>query len=282
LTCQSTYTGTTTVSNGVLALANNPDNGMEGSISASAIITLGAGTILDVSGRSDGTLQLNAGQILEGYGTINGAIDASYGGSFSPGGGSAGGIGTLTITGDISIGTGTDWMKLDRSASPNSDRLVSSGGSITHLGDSLVVTNIGAPLQAGDTFTLFTNATTGYSYYTSITLPSSYIWNTNQLAANGTITVISVLPHPSVTKADFSNFAGGSLTLNATNGVPNATVTILSSTNLASPFGSWTVVTNTTFDANGNLKDPNTGDPGLIITNLVNDQPTRFYLLKTQ
>jgi hypothetical protein len=57
-------------------------------------------------------------------------------------------------------------------------------------------------------------------------------------------------------------------------------VNVISSTNLALPLSSWTVVTNTYFDANGNLMDPNTSNPGLTI-HVDPAQTPSFYLLQT-
>ena len=278
---QNSYTGPTIVSNGVLALSFNPTNSSDSTINNSATITIAAGAVLDVSGRNDGRLQLISPQILQGNGTISGVLDATGSGTISPGGGITGSIGTLTVTGNIYFGPGTDWMKLNRAGSPNSDRLVSSTGQFFHFGEDLIVTNIGAPLQAGDTFTLFSGLTSSFNQYNSITLPGYYIWDTSRLAVNGSITVTSVLPRPSVTKADFSGLAGGAITLSATNGIPSTPVNVLSSTNLALPLGSWTVVTNTTFNSNGNLVDPNSGIAPF--TFLVNPaESPRFYLLQTQ
>jgi fibronectin-binding autotransporter adhesin len=277
----NSYTGPTIVSSGVLALSNNPVTGNDGSINNSPTITIAAGAVIDVSGLSNGKLPLISPQILQGNGTIKGVLDATGGGTISPGGGIAGSTGTLTVTGDIDFGPGTDWMKLNRAGSPNSDRLVSSTGHFFHFGEDLVVTNIGAPLQVGDTFTLFSGSPSSYNQYNSITLPGYYVWDTSQLTVNGSINVTGVLPHPSVTKADFGGLAGGSITLNTTNGVPGGTVNVLSSTNLALPLGSWTVVTNTTFNSNGNLMDPNSGNPGLTI-HVNSTLPLSFYLLQTQ
>ena len=81
---------------------------------------------------------------LQSYGTI------------APGDGLSGNVGTLTVTNSLNLG-GTTWMKLNRSAVQNSDRLVATN---INYGGTLVVTNIGAPLQMGDTFTLFSSPNT--------------------------------------------------------------------------------------------------------------------------
>ncbi len=279
----STYTGVTIVSNGVLALSNNPATGTDGNIGNSPSITIEAGAVIDATGEATepGAWQFanTASQILQGYGTINGGFDASGGsGIVAPGGGISGGIGTLTVSSGVFLG-GTTWIKINRAASPNSDLLASSTGFIFY-GGTLVVTNIGSPLQVGDTFTLFSSSSLRASF-AALDLPGYYTWDTSQLAVNGSIKVTGISSHPSVTKADFSGLAGGAITLDSTNGIPGTTVNVLTSTNVALPFSSWTVLTNTIFDSNGNLEDGNGNPGGLTITNLVNDRPQRFYLLQT-
>jgi autotransporter-associated beta strand protein len=249
------YFGATTISNGVLALGQL--NGFDGSIANSAVINIKSGASLDVTGRSDQTLTLNTNQRLSGQGTLAGSLNAALGSTISPGDSLTNGIGTLTTTASITLG-GQTWMKLNRINSPNSDRLVSSVNSIIE-GGTLVVTNIGARLQAGDTFTLFSAGTSGS--FASIVLPNYYTWNTDLLAASGQISVATVLPLPAITNVNFGGLSGGSITLNAVNGAPGGTVIVLTSTNLSLPLSSWTPVVTNAFDGNGNLN----GSSGLSI-----------------
>src|ERR1035438_9340215 len=88
-------------------------------------------------------------------------------------------------------------MKLNKNNSPNSDQIVSLSHSII-AGGTLLVTNIGAALQVGDTFQLFSTNVTGAFAVTN--LPTydpvnnlKYTWN-NKLAINGTIVVLTVAP----------------------------------------------------------------------------------------
>jgi autotransporter-associated beta strand protein len=273
LTGQNTYAGSTTISNGVLALAYNNTTATDGSIGSSATINVTPGTFLDVSGRSDGTFQLgsSASQLLEGRGTINGSLNVSGSGTVSPGGGYGGNTGTLTVTNGITLG-GTAWMKLNRANSPNSDRLVSSLSTITY-GGTLVVTNVGAALQPGDTFTLFSGAALNASTFASIVFPSYTAWDTSQLGVNGTVKFIGSAT-PAFSNIDYSQLASGSITINAINGTPNGPVTVLTSTNLALPLSSWTTNTTTAFDGSGNLSGFTiTVDPTL---------PQQFIILQTQ
>ena len=74
-TAASSYTGFTTISNGVLSLAFNTNTATDGSLDGTTNIDITSGGILDVSTRSDGTLQLNGSQTLQGSGTASWRIE---------------------------------------------------------------------------------------------------------------------------------------------------------------------------------------------------------------
>jgi|CZKV01.1.fsa_nt_gi autotransporter-associated beta strand protein len=248
LSGQNTYSGSTIVSNGVLALVNDPVSTTDGSISSSTNILIKSGAFLEVIGRSDATMPLNSGQVIGGEGTIRGILDTTAGGTVSPGGGIEGSVGTLTVTNHINLG-GTAWIKLNRGVSPNSDKL--SAPSIV-LGGALVVTNIGAALHVGDSFTLFTGTLSG-TFNGNVTLPSGYTWNTNLLEVNGTISVTGIAAGPVISSVDYSQLSSGTLTFNATGGVPGEPFSILTSTNLTLPLASWTTAQTGNFDGSGNI-----------------------------
>jgi autotransporter-associated beta strand protein len=282
LTGNNTYSGTTTISNGVLALVYNGST--DGSINSSATINVTPGAFIDVSGRSDQTLQLgtSAAQQLRGRGTINGNLNVGGSGTVAPGGGPGGDTGTLTVTNNINLG-GTAWMKVNRASSPNSDQLVSSLGTINY-GGTLVVTNIGAPLQKGDTFTLF-NAKTlnGSDSSFTLNLPLYYTWDTSQLGVNGSVTVTGVLPPPAIVGVVYTSLANGSLFLNVTNGLSNGFLEVLTTTNISLPLSSWTTNASSVgawFEADGTLVDPNTGTPGGITITVDTNLPQSFFVIK--
>ena len=175
------YRSTTTVSNGVLALTgtSHPD--------ISTNITIVSPGILNVSGRVDSTLTLGStttNQVLAGNGTIQGNVVLGSNGRLTPGFS----IGTLTVSGSAQLG-GVTVMEIDRSSSPNSDRLVAA--SITR-GGNLVVTNLGAEPAYGDSYQLFSAPTIGGSFL-SVSLPPlscpTLSWDTSNLGVNGTIAV---------------------------------------------------------------------------------------------
>lgn len=207
LTGQNTYSGATTVSNGVLALSAG--SGGDGSIANSATIDVVSGAALDVTGRSDSLLTLNANQTLKGGGTVRGSVDAaSGGGNLEPGDG----VGALTVTGTIALG-GTTLMELNRASAPNSDRIVANK---IICGGTLTVTNSGGQLSVSDTFQLLNGTISGS--FATVDLPltgangESYTW-TNRIAMDGTIRVLSVVGGMSMTPTNITLRATGSNTL---------------------------------------------------------------------
>lgn len=253
LTGANTYSGSTTVRDGILALADN------GSIDYSSVIQVIAPGILCVTGRYDGTLYVGAAtyQTLTGDGTVRGKLNVNWGGTLSPGLS----IGTLTVTEDVTFaGGGTAWMEIDRASAQKSDKLVAK--SIT-FGGTLVVTNVGTLLYPGDTFDLFDGPLSGA--FDNIVLPNYYEWDTSRLVIDGTIKVVkSLMPPLRVSRV------GSTLTFSATNGIPNGPLTILTSTNVALPLTSWAVFVSDVFDWEGNYTTTTEVDPA---------EPQRFYLL---
>jgi autotransporter-associated beta strand protein len=153
-----TYTGPTLITNGTLQV-----NGQ-----------LGSGTV---------TVATNAS--LAGTGTINGSVTVLAGGILAPGDS----IGTLTINNNLSS-AGNLNIEVNKAASPTSDRIVVSG-TLNNTGSGTVtVTNLGAPLGAGDTFTLFNKPVVNGSAMT--VTGANVVW-TNKLAVDGTIAVASVI-----------------------------------------------------------------------------------------
>jgi fibronectin-binding autotransporter adhesin len=180
-----TYSGSTTISNGVLALIG--DTG----VSNSPTISISSPGVLDVSGRNDGTLSLGTditSQTLQGNGTIRGSLVVGSLGTVTPGFS----VGTLTVTNAVTLG-GAAVFELDRAGSPNSDRIVAK---LFTGGGTLAVTNIGAGLQAGDTFQLFSTNISGFAAVNLQTNDAAnykaYTW-TNRLAIDGTIRVLTAV-----------------------------------------------------------------------------------------
>ncbi len=170
----ATYTGNTLVSAGTLELRG------AGGIASSPLLTVN-GT-LDTSAKTGGFI-VGAGQILRGTGTVLGV--AQINGLLSPGTS----IGTLTFGTNLTL-AGTNLMEIDRGAGPNADLIIAS--AITN-GGALVVTNLGAALQSGDTFNLFDGTLVGV--FSSVTLPTlgaGLGWDTTALYTTGVITVMEL------------------------------------------------------------------------------------------
>ena len=125
------------------------------------------------------------GQTLQGSGTVQGNLAASAGSTVAPGTSAA--TGTLNVSGNATL-NGNTVMKLNGASNDG----LSAGGTLTY-GGTLTLTNISAPLAAGNSFTLFGAA--GYSgsfaAITPATPGAGLAWNTNNLTVNGTISVVS-------------------------------------------------------------------------------------------
>jgi fibronectin-binding autotransporter adhesin len=204
LTAINSNTGPVTVSGGTLALLS------DGSFSNSALIAVSSGAVLDVSARSDGTLNVNSGQTLKGGGTVNGNVNALAGSTVAPGNS----VGTLNVQGNVTL-AGTLQMELNRTNTPNtSDRLTASG-TITY-GGTLVATNIGPALQTNDTFQLFPTGVSGFGAFDLATRDGNnkiYTWQ-NNVATLGSIKVLSVAEAVNLTPTNITfSVSGGVLDL---------------------------------------------------------------------
>lgn len=165
LTASNTCTGGTIVNNGILQL--------NGSLGTNTLTVANAAT-------------------LAGTGTANGAVTVQNGGTLAAGNG---GIGTLTINNNLTLNDGSFTASgIGKNGGILNNDLVSVLGTLT-LGGTLTVTNTGTDaLAAGDSFTLFT-AGTFNGGFVNINLPAlgaGLVWNTNNLAVNGTISVSNV------------------------------------------------------------------------------------------
>jgi autotransporter-associated beta strand protein len=255
LTRTNTYTGPTVVSNGTLAVS--------GVLAAASAVTVDPGATLSVSGIVGGNVVTNNGTVA-GTGIISGSILNS--GNIAPGGTNT--VGTLTVTGVITNLSGSATTILLLRGSSPSNSVLAVPGTLTY-GGNLVVTNLGTALAQGDTFKIF-SATNYTGSFASITLPalsSGLAWQTSSLS-NGVISVIagSVTPTPVISSVMQSL---GNLVFSGTNGAPNGTFYVLSSTNLALPISKWTLVSTNTYTASGSFAVTNpivaNGQPGFFV-----------------
>ncbi len=175
---------------------------LDGSNSYDGPTTNSAGT-LSVNGTLAGPVTVASGATLAGTGTINGQTTVLAGGVVSPGNS----LGALNLKGGLSL-AGNLGIEVNRSGFA-SDKIIVDG-TLANTGTGVItVTNLGEPLQAGDTFALFDRAVTGGGTLT-ITGAGVAVW-TNKLALNGTIAVVVPL---ATTPTNLSySVSGGNITL---------------------------------------------------------------------
>lgn len=188
----NTYTGDTILNGGTLSL------GYSGSIAATPVITVNSNATLDVSGVA---FTLGTGQTLRGSGSINGNMTAD--GTIAPGPY----VGTLTFTNDLTI-NGNLMFKLNKSLAQSND-VIHILGTLNNAGNgTLTVSNAGPGLVAGDRFTLFSQLVPNGQNLTIV--PPAGVTITNNLADDGSITVLTAPPVP--TSITYS-FNGSTLSL---------------------------------------------------------------------
>ncbi len=133
----------------------------------------------------------NTAGVLAGTGSIAGSVVLTGGGI---GGGSPSAIGTLSVGGNVTFsGTGGAFIRVNRSGL-QSDKVSVSGTLVNSGTGTITVTNLGATLQTGDNFVLFSGKTvTGGS--TLAVTGAGMLW-TNKLAIDGSIEVLGIAPPP--------------------------------------------------------------------------------------
>ena len=265
LSASNTYSGSTVINNGLqVNLTGN------GSISHSSLIFFGGNnpgsTYLDVSGRPDQTFTLAGGQTLGGIGGVNGSLVVSSGATISPAGtntvqtmdgpvGFTNSVGIIAASGSVTL-NGTTVIKLGS----GTNDIVQAGGNITY-GGTLNLANIsGLPLTVGNSFQVFSAATyTGsFASITPVTPGAGLAWDTTQLNSG----VIKVAVGSSQPVIGSTKISGGNLIFSGTGGTANVSYSVLTTTNLATPLSSWTLLSTGSFDGNGAFSVTNTINSG--------------------
>ena len=159
LTNASTYSGDTTVTAGTLALSGS------GAILSSSPINLAAGTTLDASARTDGTVTIGAAQVLKGDGAVNV-------------------LGTLKNNGTIEL-------KLSKAGATLSNDSINGLTAVSYGGTLKLDVTASPALATGDSFKLF--AATSYNGAFASISPSVPVfglaWDTSTLATDGTLRI---------------------------------------------------------------------------------------------
>ena len=258
LTAANTYSGSTYISAGTLALTNSA------SIANSTNINLDNGALFDVSGTTSHAMTLGSGKMISGDGVVNGNFAFSNGATLAPGNNDLGG---LSFNNSLTLNSGSKTI-VNVSHDLQANNVIAVAGAFA-LGGTLIVSSADDPLQAGDAFTIFSVTNFGGNF-SSLILPaltSGLYWDTSTLKMDGTIRVGIETP-PVIGSI---GAAGGKLVFSGTGGVTSGTYYVLDSTNLATPMTNWTVLLTNQFDANGNF----------IFTNTMStNSPQSFYQLK--
>ena len=216
LTSVCTYSGPTTIMGGSVSLTGS------GSIPNTTPITINSGAAIDVSAGS-GTLTLGATQTLKGNNTFN-------------------------INGNLTSG-GTIELKINKSGGVVNNDTLAVNGQIT-LGGKLKLVLSGEALSAGDTIQVFSAA--GYVPSDVAIEPAEpapgYLWDTTYLSF-GLLQVAGPLTFTAVV-------SGTAIVFSGSGGVPNGGFTIVSSTAIKAPIGTWGTEQTGTFDGSGSFNVP--------------------------
>ncbi|MEI7533514.1 MAG: glycosyl hydrolase family 28-related protein [Verrucomicrobiae bacterium] len=229
--------------------------------------TVSSGTLRVNGSLGAGAVVVKATATLGGSGVVKGPLSVETGGVVQPGSGGTY-IATLTASNTVSL-SGTTLLALNRTNAQNASKLAVA--SSLALGGTLVVTNVGPALQAGDAFSLL-NAPSFTNNFNSMNLPplgSGLRWNTAQIATYGWLGVVGIPTNPPAFLPPLKS--GTNLVLSGTNGAAGIQYYVLSSTNVTLPCGNWTVIATNTFGPGG----------AFAFTNAVNPaDPARFCLIR--
>lgn len=277
-------TGIIDVNSIVLATATGTTVGVQ----ASGIINVGTGGTLLVgtgginlgnrtgaSGSSTGTLNIggtlsSSGNIVETTNTVTSTITVTNGGTLKMLSGVVGTpaapIDTLNIdtaTLQLNINGSTPVTNIVATTINAQNTTTISIGSVSGISPPATVSLIS--YAAGSSADPFPNL--------ALSLPSGMTATLVDNQANGTIDLnITALPVSVPPSIGTITISGGNIIISGTNNLgAGGTYHVLSSTNLSLPLANWTVLTNGTFDGNGNFS----------ITNAVDStKPIGFYLLQ--
>jgi fibronectin-binding autotransporter adhesin len=265
----NSYYGSTTISNGTLALAGN------GSISNSLTIDIAAGGTLDAAARTNGGITIEYGpgaiQTLSGIGTINGATVVAQKGAIAP---FLGTIGALKNNGNLTLASGALylWDINEAGGTAGSDpgwsQLIITGG-LTVSGPFTINVISLTLADAPGAVAGFNNAR---SYSWSIAHTTAGVSGFSQdmasvntgpfanslgsgkfiVTTNATDLLLSFAVPPAITGIHV-NAVSNTVSISGTNGPPNVTYRVLSSTNVTAHLTNWIQNGASTFSGNGSF-----------------------------
>jgi len=215
----------------------------------------GTGTLeLDNTETYTGPTTVSAG-LLNGNGSLAGSVLVATNAAI--GGGTAASLGTLTVSGGLNFTNGGGFFRVNRSGLASDH--VSVGGALTNSGTvgTITVTNLGATLQVGDSFTLFNK---GVSNGAALTVIGGNVAWGNNLALNGSIVVVTPPDTGILLAAPASVLPGGNITntITVTNFGPGTALALVITD---------TVPSNVTF-VSANSGGTTNGHLGVVVWNL--------------
>ncbi len=197
---------------------------------------------------------------LAGNGTIAGPVNILPGAFLSPGDAAPG---ALTIN-NVLTNNGTLIIRLEKSDGMLTNDHINGISTLAGSG-SLQLALSGDPITVGDSFKIF-SAASSQATFSSISPPqpgTNLVWNSNELALNGTLSVALGAVAPRVGQYFFE---GQNLVLRGDGGASGYGFSVLETTDLAMPFSEWSlantgicdqagefVVTNPLVERNANL-----------------------------
>ena len=222
ISAPETWTGGTFINDGTLALVGQ--DSAAGFLQDTAGITNDSPGVVDATALSDQTLHVGdaaihqVAQTLSGNGLIKGNVLIGSKGTLAPGNpvGSVSSFLQMPINSRLTVaGGGSVVLNIDDQGSGGVNDSVNAASVAFQSGATLVLNQGNNDLKAGDKFQLFNiTGNNGLASAVNLTLnlpllsPDSlhtYVWNTSQLAVNGSITLTSANAAPTSFTSSYAN-----------------------------------------------------------------------------
>jgi hypothetical protein len=154
-------------------------------------------------------------------------------------------VGTIAASSSVTL-NGTTVIKLDGSGTND---MIQAAANITYGGILNLVNVSSLPLMAGNSFQAFSGAsyTGSFASLTPATPGVGLAWDTSQLSSG----VIKVAAAPAQPVIGSTKVSGGNLIFSGTGGTANASYSVLTTTNLATPLSNWILLSTGSFDGSG-------------------------------